>query len=597
MFCSNCGKNIDDGSLFCTFCGKAVQVTYSEMQPESQKSNNSQQINNSSQPNIPSPNSSRQSLSKLPGSQKNINEYKFNDQVQNNNSYSNINSNSIDNNTEAIPYLNTVNNKRKGSKLITAAIILGSISFIAVFSLLTVFIVKTYKAGKEKDNTIESKIDEDKDNNISSNEEEISSVSDAASNTDSASKTKDGEGESTEAQTEESTEVIIADQDTINKSYEAYLNILVEHKVGINNYTWQMGYNAGESYPVSFKDLNEDGIEDLIFMEAIDGAQAILNIYIYENGNAVEAYKSEGLDVEVAGGTIFYVADLKTKGKLLIFNQVTDEGSDGFYNELEMDNLGKYVSINKYGKFTYPNEDYTQTIIDYEKNGSPYDEDTFNKEVNGLIDDIDVLLSHSEIEGIDDITAKYMTTYMSFNDAITKVSANSEQDINELLKDKLPVNENMSFDFASGAGGWSTWLVMDENGYFHGNYHDSDMGITGDGYPNGTIYYSNFDGIFKNISQVDDYTYKMELDYYNTDQIVGTDELYEDFLYIYTEPYGIEGGSTFYLYLPGKPISELSEDALSWAYGVVGDISGGEKLEYYCLYNYETGQAFFNYSE
>ena len=52
------------------------------------------------------------------------------------------------------------------------------------------------------------------------------------------------------------------------------------------------------------------------------------------------------------------------------------------------------------------------------------------------------------------------------------------------------------FFFSSGAGGWCTVLYIDEDGSFEGNFRDSDMGSTGEGYPNGTLYYCDFKGRF-----------------------------------------------------------------------------------------------------
>ena len=53
------------------------------------------------------------------------------------------------------------------------------------------------------------------------------------------------------------------------------------------------------------------------------------------------------------------------------------------------------------------------------------------------------------------------------------------------------------FEFCSGAGGWATDFTIDSDGHFSGEYHDSDMGVTGDGYENGTVYISVFDGHLK----------------------------------------------------------------------------------------------------
>lgn len=43
------------------------------------------------------------------------------------------------------------------------------------------------------------------------------------------------------------------------------------------------------------------------------------------------------------------------------------------------------------------------------------------------------------------------------------------------------------YGFASGSGGWDTTMTVASDGTFSGTYHDSDMGITGDDYPNGSV--------------------------------------------------------------------------------------------------------------
>jgi hypothetical protein len=151
----------------------------------------------------------------------------------------------------------------------------------------------------------------------------------------------------------------------------------------------------------------------------------------------------------------------------------------------------------------------------------------------------------------------------------------------------------VAFTFASGAGGWGTGLNVASDGSFTVGYHDSEMGDTGPGYPNGSVYVSNATGKFKNITKIDEYTYKMELDYYETEQEVDSEEIKDEIRYVYAEPYGIEGGNVFYLYLPGKPISELSEGFLSWSYGVIGDISGESTLSCYGIYNEAMDEGFY----
>ena len=86
----------------------------------------------------------------------------------------------------------------------------------------------------------------------------------------------------------------------------------------------------------------------------------------------------------------------------------------------------------------------------------------------------------------------------------------------------------LQFEFCSGAGGWSTDFTIEKDGSFSGVYHDSDMGDTGDGYPNGTMYYCNFSGHFTNLTKVDDDTYEMSLADISYQNTVGDTEILDD---------------------------------------------------------------------
>lgn len=122
------------------------------------------------------------------------------------------------------------------------------------------------------------------------------------------------------------------------------------------------------------------------------------------------------------------------------------------------------------------------------------------------------------------------------------------------------------FTFTSGAGGWATVINIEDDGSFVGEYHDSDMGSTGNNYPNGTCYICNFSGKFSTPKQVDDYTYSMKLELLNIEG--ATDgEYYENGIkYIYSEPYGFDNADEFMIYMPGASISNLPEEFLSWSF-------------------------------
>lgn len=144
--------------------------------------------------------------------------------------------------------------------------------------------------------------------------------------------------------------------------------------------------------------------------------------------------------------------------------------------------------------------------------------------------------------------------------------------------------EGISFALSSGAGGWGSWLVINAEGNFSGGYSDSEMGLQGDGYPKGTYYYSSYYGKLGDPVKLDDYTYEVEiqqLDYENTPD---TEEIRDEIRYCYTTAFGLTDTEKLLIYLPGRSVSDLPEDALVF---MDNGYSNGEKtvLESYVLYN------------
>ena len=89
--------------------------------------------------------------------------------------------------------------------------------------------------------------------------------------------------------------------------------------------------------------------------------------------------------------------------------------------------------------------------------------------------------------------------------------------------------------FTSGAGAWDSTLILSEDGSFVGNYHDADAGDSGDGYPNGTLYYCDFYGKFTQPEKINDYTYEMQLENIATKETEGDTEIKGGVKYIYTD--------------------------------------------------------------
>ena len=128
-----------------------------------------------------------------------------------------------------------------------------------------------------------------------------------------------------------------------------------------------------------------------------------------------------------------------------------------------------------------------------------------------------------------------------------------------------------TFLFTSGAGGWGTMITLENDGTFTGNYHDSEMGVTGDDYPYGTVYICEFEGRFTDLTRIDDYTYSMRLEELNTYGEPGEEYIEDGILYIESDPYGFEDALEFLVYLPGKSISDMDDGFLMWAYMYIDD--------------------------
>lgn len=154
------------------------------------------------------------------------------------------------------------------------------------------------------------------------------------------------------------------------------------------------------------------------------------------------------------------------------------------------------------------------------------------------------------------------------------------------------------FFFGSGAGAWCTLLYIDEDGSFEGNYHDTDMGDDGEGYPAGVVYYCDFQGEFTKPEKVNDYTYKFKLKDISFANTPGKEEIKEEQKFIYTDAYGLDGAEDFYIYLPGAPVSELPEEFLDWVHiAWMGEEERPTELPFYGLYNVTPQYGFSSYDD
>ena len=281
--------------------------------------------------------------------------------------------------------------------------------------------------------------------------------------------------------------------------------------------------------------------------------QPIVNDEIYYEGNVSKyasiVFKNEAGELLLHAGDLSKVYAKRTEGEGYVLElEFTPDGTEKFAKATK-ENIGKTLSIYIDGELVM-----SPTIVDEITDGKTVISNGFK--------------SKEEL--------------LKLCEALT-------------LPDVLPLPEDTTkFYFSSGAGAWSTDLTLNKNGTFAGYFHDSNMGENGDEYPNGTVYISEFTGRFKNIEKVNDYSYKMTLVNLNTNEAIGKESIEEGTRYIYSEPYGIDGGTEFILYLPNTPIKELPEDFLFWwPLRYEQETNPKETLSRYGILNVATEEGFF----
>lgn len=150
------------------------------------------------------------------------------------------------------------------------------------------------------------------------------------------------------------------------------------------------------------------------------------------------------------------------------------------------------------------------------------------------------------------------------------------------------------FVFSSGAGGWATYLELNKDGTFTGQYYDSNLGETGEAYPNGTVYICRFSGSFTQPEQLNKYTYSMNLESFEPEGSLNEVYYKDGTKYICSEAYGFEEAYEFVIYMPGIEMSELPQGFLQWIAYRYGSEATAKTLPCFGIYNVNGEAAFLS---
>lgn len=414
----------------------------------------------------------------------------------------------------------------------------------------------------------------------------------------------------TEATSETTTEEATTEA-AVDESYkQIYLQVLKEHEANIRDYSqyWQpldseeFETNT-ENHSIALSDVTGDGVPELLFVEKSPSSEeyveyGALNIFTAENGAAKQIYYVDHWETQVAGGDVYALFQIEGETTLYSCNGMQDEMTNEDYSRYNVQPDGMLQEEPLMSRLREPNEDYTGTVDTCTIGGQPATPEEFQTQLDALTSRMSKLLIYNCGAHDDNANAAMIAAeadYLTYEEAVALLSDGQQVDVSQGTTTQLPFTEAQSFSFMSGAGGWSTELTINPDGTFTGNYYDSDMGDSGDGY-DATEYVSTFHGKFKNIQKKDDYTYVMQIDTLETEETQDTwieETGYGKVRYVASPPYGLYGGTNFELYLPGTPVSSLSAEYIDWVRTPMALDESATTLPGYGLYNVEEQNGFF----
>ncbi len=191
------------------------------------------------------------------------------------------------------------------------------------------------------------------------------------------------------------------------------------------------------------------------------------------------------------------------------------------------------------------------------------------------------------------LLASFLMLLADLSPAAAGQAIPDSQDSAVAVEDVFERLDGSTFYFLSGAGAWSTELVVSSDGSFTGYYHDTDMGDSGEGYPNGTRYECDFSGTFALVDQKDELTYILRLTSLALKEEPGTERVEDGVRVISAEAYGISCGDEFMLYSPGSQSAGLPEEFLEWVRMANAWEEPPETLPIWGLYNLGGQAGFF----
>lgn len=366
-------------------------------------------------------------------------------------------------------------------------------------------------------------------------------------------------------------------------------------------------------------DLNHNGIAEEVRLTELDGGLG-QRLEIWENDVLVDS--EEGYFAHT-GQTSIFLCTLYGEDYLLRYHPTMYQGVCSYDYELST------LKSNKEKTIQYNHVDFDINF------GSPYHTGFDTEAVAAFMDEINDLFAHSVVllntdsdlqetfeketfeKGgqlydslwwldnqepvfVRDEGKSLLENLKEFQTAMTAVQ------VPLIIEEtgSLPITEPLEMTFCSGAGAWGTFITLNPDGSFVGDYSDAD----------GLVHYvCQFHGRFGAVKKRTDNSWLLTLEELELDTGHGVgeewDEPYKEYIfhYISDEPYGFDDmdekalkpGAQFILYSPDatghEPGTELygAREFQSWMHDRHGFDSEDDILGCWGLQNMETGEGFF----
>ena len=400
----------------------------------------------------------------------------------------------------------------------------------------------------------------------------------------------------------------------LNEVYSAYMKELEEKRDDILLYNWQKGFSFdedlyeeipnGDTDAVAFLDVWGDETPEMIYIcatrfEGNKSYSAEVHVFSFKDGELTEIYKHEELDALAGGGMSYRLFTVNGEKNLWIYEAHYSEELLEIYSQLSTDDSdGAMTAQHTCTKRIWwdydPETDVETDTSEWYLDSIESTEEEYEAAIPSEEDQKDGLVMRNlrYYEYSEDADYAEETVYPQKGLAMTYDEAIS------YLREKLGITLDMTvdetaffeslpdFSFSSGVGGWSTDIYIEPDGTFTGYFHDSELGMTGDDYPYGSIYVCDFNGRFGEVTRVDEYTYSMKLLELNVGKTEGEEWIEDGVRYIVSYPYGLENADEMTVYLPGAQMSKLPLGFKDWVRGYDWYETGTPPtLPFYGLYN------------